>query len=68
MAFLKVYYDAEGKTLTIWFDDPEKECSAKETGEEIVLIKDRNGRVIGFERLNYAFSDDQPLAIEFLRV
>ena len=68
MAALKVYYDARGKTLTVWFDDREKEFSAEETGEEIVLIKDRNGRVIGFERLNYAVSDDQPLAIESIAV
>lgn len=68
MAALKIYYDARGKTLTVWFDDPEKEFSAEETGEEIVLIKDRNGRVIGFERLNYAVSDDQPLAIESMAV
>lgn len=58
MAALKIYYDAEGKTLTVWFDDPEKEHSAEETGEEIVLIKDRQGRVIGFERLNYALPDE----------
>ena len=68
MAALKIYYDAHGKTLTVWFDDPEKEFSAEETGEEIVLIKDRNGRVIGFERLNYAVSDDLPLAIESMAV
>jgi len=31
---LKVYYDAEGKTLTVWFDDPEKQFVAKEVGDE----------------------------------
>ena len=52
MAKLKVYYDREGKTLTVWFDDPEKEFICEETGEEVVLIKDEGGQVIGFERLN----------------
>jgi len=68
MAALKIYYDAEGKTLTVWFDDPEKECSVEETGEEVLLIKDRNGRVIGFERLNYSVADDTPLAVESIAV
>lgn len=53
MDSLKVYYDVIGKTLTVWFDDPEKEFVAEETGDEVVLIKDEAGRVIGFERLNY---------------
>lgn len=64
MAALKVYYDAEGKTLTVWFDDPEKEFVAEETGDEVILIKDKHGRVIGFERLNYAVAEDEVLAVE----
>lgn len=65
---LRVCYDAEGKTLTIWFDDPEKEHVAEETGDEVILIKDREGRVIGFERLNYSLPSDEPLAVEAVAV
>ena len=68
MATLKVYYDAEGKTLTVWFDDPEKEFVAEEVGDEVILIKDRQGRVIGFERLNYAASPDQPIEVDAIAV
>lgn len=68
MASLKVYYDSEGKTLTIWFDDPLKEHVAEETGDEVILIKDRNMWVIGFERLNFAVSDDQPLTVDTVAV
>ena len=64
MATLKVYYDAEGKTLTVWFDDPEKEFVAEEVGDEVILIKDRMGRVIGFERLNYAVAPDQAIEVD----
>jgi len=53
MAALKVYYDREGKTLTVWFHNPDKEYVAEETGDEVILIKDHEGRVIGVERLNY---------------
>ena len=53
MAQVKVYYDREGNTLTVWFGNPAEEYVAEETGEEIVLMKDREGKVIGFEKLNF---------------
>lgn len=39
MAQVKVYYDKEGNTLTVWFSDPEEEYVCEETGEEVVLVK-----------------------------
>ena len=68
MAALRIYYDREGKTLTVWFDDPEKEFVAEETGDEIILIKDQGGRVIGFERLNYEAVSEEGLTVESLAV
>lgn len=53
MAQVKVYYDREGNTLTVWFDNPADEYVVEETGEEIVLMKDHEGKVIGFEKLNF---------------
>jgi uncharacterized protein YuzE len=50
---VRVYYDRTGNTLTVWFDDPTKESICEEVGDDMVLVKDRRGRVIGFERLNY---------------
>jgi uncharacterized protein YuzE len=50
---LRVYYDREGNTLSVWFDDPKKEHVCEESDDDLVLVKDRRGRVIGFERLNY---------------
>jgi hypothetical protein len=50
---VKVFFDREGNTLSVWFDDPEKEHICDEADNDIVLMKDRRGRVIGFERLNY---------------
>ena len=50
---VRVFYDRTGNTLTIWFDDPSKESICEEVGDDIVVMKDRRGRVIGFERLNY---------------
>lgn len=53
MAQVKVFYDEVGNTLTVWFGDPNAEYVCEETGEEVILMKDKAGRVIGFEKLNY---------------
>jgi len=50
---VRVYYDRAGNTLTVWFDDPQKESVCEEVDDDMILVKDRRGRVIGFERLNY---------------
>jgi hypothetical protein len=50
---VRVYHDRTGNTVTVWFDDPRKESICEEIGDDVVLIKDQAGRVIGFERLNY---------------
>jgi len=52
MEKLTVYYDREGNTLSVWFDDPKKEHLCEEADDDVVLVKDKDGRVIGFERLN----------------
>jgi hypothetical protein len=49
---VRIYHDRTGNTLTVWFDDPSKEYVCEEVDDDIVLMKDRRGRVIGFERLN----------------
>ena len=65
---LKIYYDELGKTLTVWFDDPAQEAFAEETEEEVILIKNQAGTVIGFERLNYTPINLENLRVELLRV
>ena len=50
---VRVYCDRTGNTLTVWFDKPRKESVCEEIGDDVVLIKDAGGRVIGFERINY---------------
>lgn len=50
---IKVIHDAVGHTLTVWLDDPQREHVCEETADEVVLMKDADGRVIGFELLHY---------------
>lgn len=56
---VRVYFDRTGNTLTVWFDDPAKESVCEEVGDDVVFMKDRRGRVIGFERLNYLTRQQQ---------
>lgn len=50
---IKIFFDKTGNTLNVWFDDPSKEAISEETSEEIILVKDKDSKVIGFEILNY---------------
>jgi uncharacterized protein YuzE len=52
-----IYWDREGNTLNVWFDNPKKEHLCEETGEEVILVKDKDGRVIGFEKLNFRWPE-----------
>ncbi len=60
MEEIKVIHDEVGHTLTIWLDDPNKEALCEETADEVVMMKDRKGRVIGFEMLNYKPAKSSP--------
>ncbi len=61
MKKIRLFHDTKGNTLTIWFDTPSKETIAEEIGEDVVIMKDKKGEVIGFEKLNYSipFVKDQ---------
>ncbi|MBO9343404.1 MAG: DUF2283 domain-containing protein [Roseiflexus sp.] len=63
VALSKVFYDRAGNTLTVWFGDPLDEHVCEETGNEVILIKDQSGRVIGFERLNFSIAALEPLRV-----
>jgi uncharacterized protein YuzE len=54
VAEVKVYYDSEGETLTVWFGDPATAGLSEEAGDDVVLMKNKEGVVIGFEKLNFA--------------
>lgn len=65
MAQVSVYYDRTGNTLTVWFGNPEDEYEVEETGDEVLLMKDIQGKVIGFEKLNFSLFQRQPLCVAF---
>ena len=65
MEQVKVFHDRTGNTLTVWFGNPQDEYVCEETGDEVILMKDRNGHVIGFEKLNFSVSTPTQLRISF---
>ena len=65
MEQVNVIYDPAGNTLTVWFGDPHDEYTCEETGEEVILMKDRNGKVIGFEKLNFSVPAPEKLRFAF---
>jgi len=65
MAQVKVFHDRVGNTLVVWFGEPEDEYEVEETGEEVVLMKDQQGRVIGFEKLNFLPASSESVRVAF---
>jgi uncharacterized protein DUF2283 len=65
MAQVKVFYDRTGNTLTVWFSDPQDEYICEETGDEVILMKDKAGRVIGFEKLNFSVDRSEQMRVAF---
>lgn len=49
-----VFYHKEKDTLDIWFENPDDEYICEEAGEGIILKKDKEGKVIGIEKLYVA--------------
>ncbi len=65
MAQVKVYYDQSGNSLTVWFGNPKDEYVCEETGDEVILMKDKSGQVIGFEKLNFLVPKPSHLQVAF---
>ncbi len=65
MAQVKVYYDKVGNTLTVWFGNPQNGYICEETGDELILMKNTSGEVIGFEKLNYSLTETESLNVAF---
>jgi hypothetical protein len=65
MEQVKIFHDRTGNILTVWFGNPQEEYVCEETGDEVILMKDRTGRVIGFEKLNFSGSTSDQLQISY---
>jgi hypothetical protein len=66
MEKIKVIINRESNTLDVWFDEPEKEFICEETGDEVILKKDKDNRIIGFEKLNLLQNKNLNIPVEVL--
>ena len=66
MEKIKVIINRESNTLDVWFDDAEKEFICEETGDEVILKKDKDNRIIGFEKLNLLKNKNLNVPVEVL--
>lgn len=57
MAEVKVLYDHIGGTLCVWWDNPQDEEVCSETDDDLILVKDKTGQVIGFEYIHFQGGD-----------
>ena len=46
-------------------DEEGKGEEGEETGDEVVLMKNKSGRVIGFEKLNFSVSKPEKFQVAF---
>ena len=65
---VKIYYSKEKDTMDIWFNNPELEVISEEVGEGVILKKDKDGKVIGIEKLyvTKTLGIEQTLPLEFV--
>lgn len=61
-----VYYHKETDTMDIWFGNPEDEYICEEAGEGVILKKNKEGKIIGIEKLyvTKTLGIKQPLPVE----
>ena len=65
MERIRVIHDTVGHTLTIWLRDPKQEYVSTLTDDEVVVMKDKEGHVLGFEVLHYRPTElEAGLAVE----
>lgn len=61
MAGIDVFFAENGQAITVWFDDPSKEDHMERSSRDLILRKDRAGRVIGYIHRRY-FAPDRESA------
>ncbi len=59
MERIRVIHDMIGHTLTIWLGDPTQEYVSTLTDDEVIVMKDHEGQILGFEVLHYHPKESQ---------
>lgn len=62
METITITFDRKGNTLDIWFVKP-RPCINEEIGKGVIIKKDENREIIGFEKLNY-LKEEKPEEVQ----
>jgi hypothetical protein len=57
MAALTLVYDRDGETLTVWFGDPMTEYASEDPRDDVIVMKDAAGVVLGFEKWHVSIAE-----------
>jgi uncharacterized protein YuzE len=65
---VRVHYHQQTDSMDVWFDDPAQEDSCEEVGDGTILKKNKNGKIIGIEKLfvTKTLGIPQPLPVEVI--
>ena len=68
MEKVAIYYNKDSDAMDIWFGNPEDEYVSEEAGEGLILKKDKDGKIIGIEKLYVVktLGIRQPLPVELV--
>ncbi|MFA6238826.1 MAG: DUF2283 domain-containing protein [Bacteriovorax sp.] len=66
MAKINLIHDNIGKTLTIHFGDPRTEYASELTDDDIIVMKDKSGKVIGLEILHFDNDPDEEISLKVI--
>lgn len=56
MEKITITFDKIGNTLDVWFEKP-RPCINEELENGVIIKKDKDGEIIGFEKINYLKND-----------
>ena len=66
MAKINLIHDNIGKTLTIHFSDPKEEYASELTNDEIIVMKNKSGKIIGLEILHFDYDPDDSISLKVI--
>ena len=66
MAKINLIHDNIGKTLTIHFGDPKTEYASELTDDDIIVMKDKSGKVIGLEILHFDSDPHEEVSLKVI--
>jgi len=66
MAKINIIHDNIGKTFTIHFSDAKEEYISELTNDEIIVMKNKAGKIIGLEILHFEYDPNDKITLNVI--